>query len=58
MSALLSEEMLYFYSKPHAEVWLHFMMLSDGMLGTSGLSLDYSDLNTQRWQAFRTVAGQ
>lgn len=59
MRMLLDDQMGYFYSKPHAEVWAHFMFLADGILGTSGLALDYAGLaSSQRWLAYRDIAGR
>ncbi len=54
MTALLTEEMSYFFSKPHAEAWIHFMMLGDG---TFGLSPDYGGVGGARWQALLGMAG-
>jgi len=54
MKQLLKDEMSYFYAKPHAEVYIHFMMLGNG---TFGLSPDYTTASTSvRWGAVNETA--
>jgi hypothetical protein len=55
MRTLFEDLMHAFYAEPNADVYVHFWLVGNTNID-AGLSTDFRTLDTQRWQAVKSVA--